>query len=70
MKSIKPENTEVMSFLEDIENVCKKHGLSLAHEDMHGAFVIEPYSIDNIEWLKSALLFESGDKPKLEYNRM
>ena len=42
------------SFLEDIDLVCKKHNLSISHEDYHGAFLIEEYREDNIEWLFSA----------------
>jgi hypothetical protein len=34
--------------------VCRRHGLSLSHEDCHGAFIVENYSKDNIEWLKDA----------------
>jgi len=43
-------------FFKDIENVCKKHGYSISHEDEHGAFVIERYSDYNIDWLKDAFL--------------
>lgn len=42
-------------FIDDIIEVCKKHGLSLSHEDSHGAFEIEPYDERNIEWLKQCL---------------
>lgn len=39
------------NFLDEIESVCKKHNLSISHEDCHGAFIIEDYSSENIEWL-------------------
>ena len=45
---------ELKRFLKDIENVCKKHGYSISHEDGHGAFEIEKYSDDNIDWLRNA----------------
>ena len=41
-------------FLNDIIEVYKKHNLSLAHEDIEGAFVIQDYKEKNIEWLKQA----------------
>lgn len=41
-------------FLEDIDLVCKKHNLSISHEDGHGAFLIEEYDKHNIDWLFDA----------------
>ena len=41
-------------FLKEIEEVCKKHNLSISHEDSQGAFEIEKYHQQNIEWLKDA----------------
>lgn len=38
-------------FLEEIEDVCKKYNLSISHEDYNGAFFIEEYCEENIEWL-------------------
>lgn len=46
---------EMMSFLLEIEKVCKKHGFSISHEDIHGGFIIQEYKYSNIEWLKSAM---------------
>lgn len=45
---------EMQAFLNEIVEVCKRHGLSISHEDYHGAFIIERYCEDNIEWLTSA----------------
>ena len=42
-------------FIEDVIEVYKKHGLSISHEDGHGAFLIEPISVHNIEWLRDAM---------------
>lgn len=47
-----PERMKV--FLEEIDSVCKRHGLSISHEDYHGAFFIEEYDESNIEWLFDA----------------
>lgn len=45
---------EMLEFFKDIEEVCKKHGLSISHEDGHGGFLIEKYDEHNIKWLRSA----------------
>lgn len=42
------------SFLEDIRVICERHGLSIAHEDHQGSFIIEEYSKNNIDWLFEA----------------
>jgi hypothetical protein len=38
----------------EIEAVCRKHGFSISHEDVHGAFEIEPFSEAAMDWLKEA----------------
>lgn len=47
---------EVINFLNEIDNICKKYNLSISHEDGHGAFIIERYDNYNIRWLKNCLL--------------
>ena len=53
-KSANVERPDVDKFIEEIAAVCHKHSLSISHEDRHGAFVVEPISEENIEWLKEA----------------
>ncbi len=48
------ENAKIDEFLLEVIAVCKKHGFSINHEDMHGAFVIEDYDDAYDEWLKEA----------------
>ena len=43
-------------FLKEIEEVCKKHNLSISHEDSHGNFVIESYDQENIKWLNDSCI--------------
>jgi hypothetical protein len=45
---------EMVNFINDIDEVCKKYGLSISHEDGHGAFIIEEYDEHNIKWLRDA----------------
>ena len=47
---------DVSKFYEDIEKVCREHGMSISHEDGHGAFIVESFSEENLWWLKSAHL--------------
>ena len=45
---------EIDAFLAEVLSVCKKHGMSISHEDTHGAFVVEQYSEERAEWLQDA----------------
>lgn len=45
---------EMQDFLADIEAVCRKHGLSLAHEDVQGGFIVETLKEDNLNWVSGA----------------
>jgi hypothetical protein len=49
-----PSDPAIDSFLDEIKEVCKKHGLSISHEDSQGGFIIEKYSDSNLEWLFAA----------------
>ncbi|MBM4466274.1 MAG: hypothetical protein FJ014_12090 [Chloroflexi bacterium] len=60
-KSGSIENKEIDAFLREIVKVCKDHGFSLSHEDTHGAFVVERYDEDNVQWLMDAMIGESVD---------
>lgn len=45
---------EMQAFLTDIEAVCRKHGLSLAHEDEQGGFIVEELKERNLRWVAGA----------------
>ncbi len=48
------KNPKIDAFLHEIETVCRRHELSIVHEDRHGGFEIESFDEANIEWLKEA----------------
>lgn len=48
------QSKKVREFIDKIIELCKTYNVSLAHEDKHGAFIIEKYFEENIEWLKNA----------------
>ena len=41
-------------FVNAIIKLCEEHGMSISHQDFHGAFVIENYDKCNITWFKDA----------------
>lgn len=43
------------AFLEEIAEVCKRHGYSISHEDGYGGLIVEPYDETNIAWLRVAM---------------
>jgi hypothetical protein len=48
------ENAAVDAFLAEVVEVCRKHGMSISHEDGHGSFEIVAFSDENAEWLMAA----------------
>lgn len=48
------ETPAIDAFLAEIIGVCKKHGLSISHEDTHGGFIVAPFSDGLTEWLMAA----------------
>lgn len=48
----------VDAFIEDVIAVYRKHGLTIAHEDGHGAFIIEGLDEHNERWLRDAMAGE------------
>jgi hypothetical protein len=60
----------VRNFLEEVDKLCERFGLSISHEDCQGGFIIEPYYKANIEWLKQASVcapeMDGYKRPKME----
>lgn len=44
---------EIKDFLSELDALCKKHDLSISHEDKGGAFELQKYSSANMAWLKN-----------------
>lgn len=48
---------EITNFFDEIEAVCKKHNISIGHEDSHGSFIIyQEFDESIVEWLRGASL--------------
>lgn len=41
-------------FIAAIDTVCREYDVSLGHEDHHGAFIVQPFSETNQDWLSRA----------------
>jgi hypothetical protein len=48
------QSLKVVAFLDEIEAACRKHGLSIGHEDAHGGFIIATFSDRLLGWLRAA----------------
>jgi hypothetical protein len=62
------DKKKVEEFLQEIEEVCRKHNMSISHEDGHGAFIIEKFDEFNIKWLKEAQIAEYVDDNKIDFD--
>ena len=51
------------AFLAEIEAVCRKHGIVIAHEDRHGCFVLDPLSDEGLDWLLGAEFDNRATRP-------
>lgn len=62
------ESPKIDTFLLEIESVCRKHNLSLSHEDYHGAFEVTEFDETFVDWLKDAhderSVMDAGDALK------
>jgi hypothetical protein len=54
VKNENVENPKIDAFLDEVIAVCRKHGLSITHEDGHGSFEVSPFKEDYAEWLLCA----------------
>lgn len=48
------EVPDAEAFLKAIEAVCRSHGISISHEDRHGAFELKTFNEDDMQWLHCA----------------
>jgi hypothetical protein len=49
------DDARAKEFIERIVSLCREYGLSIGHEDEHGAFLIEiGYDENYMNWLRDA----------------
>ena len=59
----------IEGFLKEYKEICKKYNISLAHEDFQGAFIIQEYEEENIDWVESALIQSELDEYEAKMER-
>ncbi len=55
-------NKRAKAFIEEIIEVSKRHGLSIAHEDIGGDFFVYTYDERKTEWLRGFRLGFDPDR--------
>lgn len=55
---------KAIAFLNELAEVCKRHGLSLGHEDSHGGFEVLTWNEHCDKWLRAAAEEEEEPKPE------
>jgi hypothetical protein len=49
------EHPKTAEFMRELEALCRKHGVSISHEDLQGGFEIHvPLSEEDIAWVNEA----------------
>ena len=48
------ESAKIDAFLAEVIEISKKHGLSIAHEDSGGSFLVHTFSPYDADWLMGA----------------
>lgn len=48
------ESPRIDAFLREVEEVSKRHGLSISHEDTGGAFIVREHNTTDAVWLFAA----------------
>lgn len=59
----------VKLFLNELEELYKKYGFSIGHEDSQGGFIIEDFDESNVEWIKDASV-EVSEKSQEQSSKM
>lgn len=54
-KCTNEKSLDIDAFLSEVLGVCKKHGLSISHEDIGGAFVVKKFNDGDNDWLFNAM---------------
>ena len=60
-RDMRNQSAAVQAFLAELAEVCRRHNLSLSHEDTEGAFRVQSFDECNIDWLKAAF-DETGEE--------
>ena len=57
-KLLTDQKVNIICFLVELQALYKKYNISIAHQDSQGAFILEEFADENIEWIKNAEIDE------------
>ena len=49
------KNSNVTSFIKEVQDICRKYQISISHEDSHGSFILTDYNDLYIDYLNDAI---------------
>lgn len=52
------QEVNIDCFFIELERLCKKYNISITHEDYHGAFILEEFDSEKMEYIKLAQVKE------------
>jgi len=58
------KNSNVTSFIKEVQDICRKYQISISHEDSHGSFILTDYNDLYIDYLNDAINETTTNKKK------
>ena len=58
------KNSNVTSFIKEVQDLCRKYQISISHEDAHGSFILTDYNDLYIDDLNDAINETTTNKKK------
>ena len=58
------KNSNVTSFIKEVQDICRKYQISISHEDGHGLFILTDYNDLYIDYLNDAIDETTTNKKK------
>ena len=58
------KNSNVTSFIKEVQDICRKYQISISHEDSHGSFILTDYNDLYIDYLNDAINETKTNKKK------
>jgi hypothetical protein len=58
------KNSNVISFIKEVQDLCRKYQISISHEDGHGLFILTDYNDLYIDYLNDAINETTTNKKK------
>lgn len=66
MNQVFRQDERVKAFLAEVNEVCRRHGFCIGHEDEHGGFIVHSWDEDLAGWLQTASVERRVYYPKVD----